>query len=456
MTLALLCLRSPSALRSFLPSSQSLHLWRSTSYYYSFCDSPSLFSRPPPSYSLFQSPSSSSSSYQFFSSCNAPRAHNRHSKSQKSSQPNELVLFKGRRVFTVDQDYYEVLGVSRTATSTEIKRAYLSLAKVFHPDRNPGNAEAEQQFKIIGSAYSVLSNPRTREIYNQHGNTGMNAQVGMDEFIRQLFGAGAFDIFVGDLPEAFNLNQEDELPKNEFEDRVAEQRKKIKLNLSDLSEDDFRKELEKLEELKDLSRKRKLEILQIQRKILEDEELRIQKITEKLALKLIDFIRDYKEEDNGLAFRGQITKLAQELADAPGGVGLLEIVGNAYVNQSRRYFDDGRYPFGLSRFFATGFSFYQRISLFSNMAIKTRKMKRMYAEYEEQKKDEKKDPSSKKIDEFKLRKEGIETLWGLGQILVSFFYSPSLTLHIHFISFFCSNSFNLILSLGHRSNLPSL
>ncbi|MDA3815354.1 MAG: DnaJ domain-containing protein [Patescibacteria group bacterium] len=55
------------------------------------------------------------------------------------------------------RDYYEVLGVSREATSVEIKRAYRKLAHKYHPDRNPGNKTAEENFKEASEAYSVLS-----------------------------------------------------------------------------------------------------------------------------------------------------------------------------------------------------------------------------------------------------------------------------------------------------------
>ncbi len=95
-----------------------------------------------------------------------------------------------------DDDYYEILGVSRNATQEEIKRAYRRLAKEYHPDRNPGDKEAEEKLKKINEAYSVLSDPEKRANYDRYGTADFQRidMDGFSELFREFFrGFGGFD-----------------------------------------------------------------------------------------------------------------------------------------------------------------------------------------------------------------------------------------------------------------------
>ena len=92
------------------------------------------------------------------------------------------------------RDYYEVLGVGKNADDAEIKKAYRALAKKYHPDVNPGNAEAEAKFKEASEAYAILSDPDKRRQYDQFGHAAFEGGAG---------GAGGFDFTGADFSDIF-------------------------------------------------------------------------------------------------------------------------------------------------------------------------------------------------------------------------------------------------------------
>jgi len=112
-------------------------------------------------------------------------------------------------------DYYDILEISRKATPEELKKAYRKKALQFHPDKNPGDAEAEKRFKEVSEAYEVLSDEKKRQLYDRYGKEGvqgaaagagggMHGYSSMDEALRTFMGAfgmgggeSIFDFFGG-------------------------------------------------------------------------------------------------------------------------------------------------------------------------------------------------------------------------------------------------------------------
>ena len=103
------------------------------------------------------------------------------------------------------RDYYEVLGIERNADEDAIKKAYRQMAKKYHPDINPGNKEAEEKFKEINEAYSVLSDPQKRSRYDQFGSVDENAGAGGFEGFGNGFGGFSGFGGFGGLDDIFNM-----------------------------------------------------------------------------------------------------------------------------------------------------------------------------------------------------------------------------------------------------------
>jgi molecular chaperone DnaJ len=134
------------------------------------------------------------------------------------------------------RDLYEILGVSKSASVDEIKKAYRQKAIQFHPDKNPGNKEAEEKFKEAAEAYEILSSPEKRQRYDQFGHAGMNGSAGfrghdmsMDDIFSMfgdVFGGGGFGGFSG-----FGGGSRNRGPRQH---RGSDLRVKVVLNLAEV------------------------------------------------------------------------------------------------------------------------------------------------------------------------------------------------------------------------------
>src|SRR5258705_5366450 len=120
------------------------------------------------------------------------------------------------------RDYYEVLGVEKTAAAEEIKKTYRKLAVKFHPDKNPGDKAAEENFKELGEAYEVLCDPQKRAAYDQYGHAAFDRRAGgfarggfhdPFEVFREVFGGGGIfgDLFGGGVHDPSQPQRGDDL-----------------------------------------------------------------------------------------------------------------------------------------------------------------------------------------------------------------------------------------------------
>ena len=137
------------------------------------------------------------------------------------------------------RDYYDILGVGKTATAEELKKAYRKLAVKYHPDKNPNNKEAEEKFKEAAEAYSVLSDPEKRQRYDQYGHDGLKQNgyssgfsgqgMSMDDIFSQ-FGSIFGDAFGGGFGSFFGGGGTSRRSSN----RGADMRVNLRLSLEEI------------------------------------------------------------------------------------------------------------------------------------------------------------------------------------------------------------------------------
>lgn len=111
------------------------------------------------------------------------------------------------------EDLYSILGVNKTASQDEIKKSYRNMAFKYHPDRNAGNKEAEEKFKKINEAYSVLGDESKRRQYDMYGNSGTNSYSQQDYQNQRTYTYYSNDDFFNDF---FNNYQKNSYQRNSY------------------------------------------------------------------------------------------------------------------------------------------------------------------------------------------------------------------------------------------------
>ncbi|KAJ8771696.1 hypothetical protein K2173_026873 [Erythroxylum novogranatense] len=186
-----------------------------------------------------------------------------------------------------ETEYYDVLGVTPSASEEEIRKAYYLKARQVHPDKNPNDPQAAEKFQVLGEAYQVLSNPLQREAYDRNGKNSVSREIMLDPtaVFALLFGSELFEDYIGHLSVASMASSELAIGTDN-PDKLHERLKAIQ------------KERE-----------------------------------EKLARWLKDFLQQYVHGDK-VGFVRRAESEAKRLSDAAFGIGILHTIGYIYSRQA--------------------------------------------------------------------------------------------------------------------------
>lgn len=219
----------------------------------------------------------------------------------------------------VSTEYYDVLGVSPTATAAEIKKKYYALAMQYHPDKNPDSTEAEERFKKISEAYQVLGDAQLRKKYNEFGpGRGSAPEDGFldpEELFQQQFGGDRFVDIIGEL--AIGKHFKSMMARQGSKDEDGEEGK---VN-GEKKERTLDERLQEIEERK------------------KEREARVDKLTENLINKLAPFVKATGSTApvEEKTFIEAIKVEAEDLKVQSFGVHLLHSVGYVYSLKANEY-----------------------------------------------------------------------------------------------------------------------
>lgn len=236
-----------------------------------------------------------------------------------------------------DTEYYDVLGITPTATAMEIKKAYRKRAMQTHPDKHPDDPEAESKFQAVGEAYQVLSDPDLKSRYDQFGKESAVPQQGFEdaeEYFSAIFGGDGFKDWIGELSLFKDLNEasdtlEGDTPTGEpSSGGTIDTKSNGSSTAGELSKPD--------EKHKKLTKEQKEKLLELEKKRREE----IAKQVEELAKKLNDRLDSYVlavKENHMDEFTSKLDQEIENLKLESFGLELLYILSKCYRTKANNF-----------------------------------------------------------------------------------------------------------------------
>lgn len=279
-----------------------------------------------------------------------------------------------------DTTYYELLGVTVTATDDEIKKAYRRKAILTHPDKNPNDPTAAEKFQEIGEAYQILKDKDLRATYDKFGKEEAVPEKGFEdptEFFATIFGGEAFTDWIGELgliKELINSGEvfgdeddeeekeasetgkdsEENGSKEENKQEAAEGTSHIAVfdeNKKIAGANGAAKDSDKKKKKKTAQEKRE-QILKLQSEHRINRQLRVDELVTKLNNRLQDFIESSKDEQAIRGYHNKLTKEISELKVESFGLELLHMIGKVYIVKASAFIKSQK-TFGFSKIFTS-------------------------------------------------------------------------------------------------------
>jgi len=260
-----------------------------------------------------------------------------------------------------DCEYYDLLGLEKSSTPAQIRKAYYNKARTSHPDKNPDNPRAEEEFKLVSEAYSVLSDENKRELYDKFGKAGIRQDGGGEDptvIIKSMFGGDKFQDCWGNLMFLSLISEYDPDGTSPEVDNLQQ----------------------RWEEMQQENKKNLVKIL---------------------TTKLQSFLENNMNETE------ELKKDIQEKFEAPGGPTLLSIVGEIYITKSRQYI--GRF-FGLQGYFESWSEKGRFVGHFIKAVGTAVALQKMKAEFEAS------GEAIKPDDQAKMAAHSLNAMWTFGKI----------------------------------------